>query len=214
MINILLVDDHDLVRVGFRHIIEDIKGMTVIGEVSTGEDGVKFCRQSRPDVVLMDMSMPGIGGLEATKKILRYDPDIKIIVVSVHTENPFPAKVMKAGAYGYLTKGAGADEMIKAIQQVYVGQKYLSPEIAQQVALGQLDLKAEDPFEQLSDREMQIMLMLTSGEKVPDIASKLNLTAKTVNTYRYRTFDKLKVSGDVELTHMAIRHKLINPEQL
>lgn len=214
MINILLVDDHDLVRVGFRHIIEDIKGMTVIGEVASGEDAVKFCRTTRPDVVLMDMSMPGIGGFEATKKILRYDPDIKIIVVSTHTENPFPAKVMKAGAYGYLTKGAGAEEMIKAIQQVYVGQKYLSPDIAQQVALGQLDLKEEDPFEQLSDREMQIMLMLTRGEKVPDIASKLNLTAKTVNTYRYRTFEKLKVNGDVELTHMAIRHKLINPEQL
>jgi len=188
--------------------------MTVIGEGSSGEDAVKFCRNTRPDVVLMDMSMPGIGGFEATKKILRYDPDIKIIVVSTHTENPFPAKVMKVGAYGYLTKGAGADEMIKAIQQVFVGQKYLSPDIAQQVALGQLDLKEDDPFEQLSDREMQIMLMLTKGERVPEIAAKLNLTAKTVNTYRYRTFDKLKVNGDVELTHMAIRHKLINPEQL
>ncbi|WP_088332788.1 UvrY/SirA/GacA family response regulator transcription factor [Lacimicrobium sp. SS2-24] len=213
MIKILLVDDHDLVRTGIRLILKAESSFNVIGEASSGEDAVKFCRNHEPDVVLMDMNMPGMGGLEATKKILRYSPDIKVIVLSMYKENPIPTKVMQSGAWGFITKDAESEEMNRAIFQVCSGQKYIAPEIAQQIALGRLDSNDSDPFQHLSDRELQIMIMLTKGVKVPDIATKLSITPKTVNTYRYRMFEKLGVTGDVELTHLALRHKLISHEQ-
>ena len=114
MINVFLVDDHELVRTGIRRILEDVRGIKVVGEAQSGETAVAFCRQHHPDVILMDMNMPGIGGLEATRKILRIRPDARIIVLTIHSENPFPTKGMQAGAAGYLTKGAAPDEM-KAI---------------------------------------------------------------------------------------------------
>lgn len=214
MIKLLLVDDHELVRTGIRRILEDVKDFDVVGEATNGEDAVKFCRHSAPDLVLMDMSMPGIGGLEATKQILRFSENTRVIVLSVHKENPIPGKVMQIGAFGYLTKDSEPDEMIKAIYKVSAGQKYVSPDIAQQIALGQLNLNDDNPFEQLSERELEIAMMLTKGDKVPDIAVYLNISAKTVNTYRYRMFEKLSVSTDVELTHLALRHKLIASQHL
>ena len=159
MINVLLVDDHELVRTGIRKILDEIKGIKVVGEAETGEEAVQFCRKEEPDVVLMDMNMPGIGGLEATKKIIRYAPDVKVIVLTVHSEDPFPTKVMQIGAAGYLTKGAGPDEMVNAIRAVNSGQRYLTPEIAQQMALNQFKSAEENPFNQLSERELQIMWM-------------------------------------------------------
>lgn len=214
MIKLLLVDDHDLVRTGIRRILDDVEGFNVIGEAQSGELAIKLCRRNPPDIVLMDMSMPGIGGLEATKQILRISEDIKVVALSVHKENPFPAKVMQMGAFGYLTKDADPQEMIRALQKVSRGQKYIAPEIAQQIALGQLDLNEDDPFKSLSERELQIMIMLTKGTKVPDIAVQLNISAKTVNTYRYRMFEKLNVTSDVELTHLALRHQLIKSDNL
>jgi len=214
LINILLVDDHELVRTGVNKILNEVKGFKVIDECETGEDAVKFCRVTEPDVILMDMDMPGMGGLEATKKILRLAPEIKVIILTAHTEDPFPTKVMKIGAAGYLTKGAGPDEMINAIRMVNSGQRYLPAEIAQKMALSQFKTKDENPFSELSDRELQIMLMITRGEKVPDISEHLHLSPKTINSYRYRMFDKLNVGNDVELTHLAIRHGMINTEKL
>lgn len=214
LITLLLVDDHELVRTGIRRILEDVKDFSVIGEVNTGEEAVKFCRDTIPDLVLMDMNMPGIGGLEATKQILRVSPDTKIIVLSIHKENPIPAKVMRMGAFGYLTKEAEPQEMINAIRKVAAGQKYVAPDIAQQIAIGQMNFNGENPFDQLSKRELEISIMLTKGAKVPDIATQLNISAKTVNTYRYRMFEKLNVTSDVELTHLAIRHKLLNADHL
>ena len=214
MINVLLVDDHELVRTGIRKILDDVKGFKVIGEVETGEEAVQFCRKTEPNVVLMDMNMPGIGGLEATKKILRYTPDVKVIVLTVHSEDPFPTKVMQIGAAGYLTKGACSDEMINAIRAVHSGQRYIPIAIAQQMALSQFKTADENPFNALSERELQIMLMITRGEKVPDISEQLILSTKTVNSYRYRMFEKLKVSNDVELTHLAIRHGMLDTKQL
>ena len=214
MIKLLLVDDHDLVRIGISRILNDVDGFKVIGEAQNGEQAIKICRKTPPDIVLMDMSMPGIGGLEATKQILRISEDIRVVALSVHKENPFPAKVMRMGAFGYLTKDADPQEMIRALQKVARGQKYIAPEIAQEIAIGQLDLNDDDPFKSLSERELQIMLMLTKGTKVPAIAVQLNISAKTVNTYRYRMFEKLNVSSDVELTHLALRHKLIKSENL
>lgn len=213
MITVLLVDDHELVRIGIRRILDDVKGIKVVKEVSSGEEAVKWCRLNPIDIILMDINMPGIGGIEATKKILRFSVETKIIMLTVYTENPLPTKVMKAGASGYLSKNAGLDEVIKAIKMVYAGQRYITPEIAQKMALNGLYSSRESPFSELSERELQIMLMITQGEKVNTIAEQLHLSPKTVNSYRYRMFTKLSVNGDVELTHLAIRHGLINPEK-
>ena len=214
MINILLVDDHELVRSGVSKILNEVKGFKVIDECETGEEAIVFCRQTEPDVILMDMEMPGMGGLEATKKILRLAPEIKVIMLTAHTEDPFPTKVMQIGAAGYLTKGAAPKEMINAIRAVNSGQRYLPAEIAQQMALSQFKSVEENPFSELSDRELQIMLMITRGKKVPDISENLHLSTKTINSYRYRMFEKLGVGNDVELTHLAIRHGMINTEKL
>ncbi len=214
MINVFLVDDHELVRTGIRRILEDVRGIKVVGEAQSGETAVTFCRQHHPDVILMDMNMPGIGGLEATRKILRIRPDVRIIVLTIHSENPFPTKVMQAGAAGYLTKGAAPDEMIQAIRLVHSGQRYISQEIAQQMALSQFASADENPFKSLSERELQIMMMITKGQKVTDISEQLNLSPKTVNSYRYRLFSKLGINGDVELTHLAIRYGMLDADTL
>ncbi len=214
MINILLVDDHELVRTGIRRIIDDVRGMKVIGEAESGEEAVKWCRSNNPDVVLMDINMPGIGGLDAMHRILRINEDIKIIMLTMHTENPFPAKVMQAGAAGYLSKAANPDEVLRAIRSVNSGQRYLAPEIAQQMALSQISPATDDPFSVLSERELQIMMMITKGQRVVDISEQLSLSSKTVNSYRYRLFDKLGVNGDVELTHLAIRYGMLDSNAL
>ena len=211
---ILLVDDHDIVRRGIRLILEKESTFNIVGEAETGEEAVRFCRKNSPDVVLMDVSMPGIGGMEATKQILRYCDDVRVIVLSMHKDNPFPAKVMQIGAFGYLTKDADPTEMVRAIKKVAAGQKYIAPDIAQLIALGQMNLADEDPLAVLSERELQIMMMITNGAKVLDIAANLNISAKTVNTYRYRMFEKLQVDNDVELTHMALRNNLIGSDKI
>lgn len=135
-------------------------------------------------------------------------------MLTIYTENPLPAKVMQAGASGYLSKGAAPQEVINAIRLVDSGQRYIASDIAQQMALSQLEPQSETPFDSLSERELQIMLMITKGQKVTEISEQLNLSPKTVNSYRYRMFSKLNISGDVELTHLAIRHGLFNSETL
>ena len=214
MIKILIIDDHELVRTGLRMILEEVSDFQVVGEVKSGEDGLRFCRKNAPDIVLMDVNMPGIGGLEATKQIVRLSENTRVICLSMHTENPIPAKVMSRGAFGFVTKDAEPQEMILAIHKVAAGQKYIAPDIAQQIAIGKLDMDDKNPFEQLSDRELEITLMLVRGKRVPEIAQSLNISAKTVNTYRYRMFDKLDINTDVELTHLALRYKLISSEVL
>jgi two-component system, NarL family, invasion response regulator UvrY len=214
VINVFLVDDHELVRTGIKRLLEDVRGIKVVGEAASGEMAVQWCRSNETDIVLMDMNMPGIGGIEATRRILRNKPDVKVIVISIHSEEPYPTKVMQAGAAGYLTKSAAPMEMINAIRQVKSGQRYLSPEIAQQMALSQFKPAEENPFQTLSERELQIMMMITTGQKVNDISEQLTLSPKTVNSYRYRLFSKLDVSGDVELTHLAIRHGILDTEKL
>ncbi|MBD2816012.1 UvrY/SirA/GacA family response regulator transcription factor [Xenorhabdus sp. Flor] len=210
MINVLLVDDHELVRIGVKGILDDVRGIKVIGEASSGEDAVKWCRSNNTDVVMMDMGMPGIGGLEAAKKIIRYSPDTRIIMLTIHTDSSLPTKVMQAGVRGYLSKAATPQDMINAIRTVYAGQRYISPDIAQQMALDQLSPQKENPLDELSERELQIMTMITQGKKVNEISTLLNLSPKTVNSYRYRMFNKLNIKGDVELTHIAIRCGLLD----
>jgi two-component system invasion response regulator UvrY len=214
MVKILLVDDHELVRSGIRLILEGISTFSVVAEVKSGEEAIRYCRHDAPDIVLMDVNMPGIGGLEATKQIARMSENIRVICISMHTENPIPAKVMQMGAFGFIIKNAEPDEMVRAVHKVVAGQKYIAPEIAQQIAIGKLDLGDSNPFDQLSDRELEITLMLVTGRRVPDIADSLNISPKTINTYRYRMFEKLEINSDVELTHLALRYKLISPDFL
>ncbi|WP_338885282.1 UvrY/SirA/GacA family response regulator transcription factor [Xenorhabdus sp. TH1] len=214
MINVLLVDDHELVRIGVKGVLDDIKGIKVVGEASSGEDAVRWCRSNSTDIVMMDMGMPGIGGLEAAKKIIRYSPDIRVIMLTIHTESSLPTKVMQAGIRGYLSKAAAPQDMINAIRTVYAGQRYISPDIAQQMALNQLSPAKENPLDELSERELQIMTMITQGRKVNEISELLNLSPKTVNSYRYRMFSKLNIKGDVELTHMAIRCGLLDAQNM
>ncbi|MDB6062812.1 MAG: chemotaxis protein CheY [Verrucomicrobiaceae bacterium] len=214
MIQILLADDHDLVRNGIGRLLADIDDMTVIGHATSGEQAVLLSRDLQPDVVLMDVRMPGIGGLEATRKITTRDPGIKVIAVSAWDDDPLPSRLLQAGASGYVAKGAPFDDVVKAIRKVMAGQRYLSAGVAEQMALRQFDNRESSPFEKLSERELQIALMIVNCERVADISEKLNLSPKTVNSYRYRLFEKLGIESDVELTHLAIKLGLVDmPER-
>ncbi|MBU6420870.1 MAG: UvrY/SirA/GacA family response regulator transcription factor [Gammaproteobacteria bacterium] len=209
MIRVLLVDDHKLVRTGIRLILEDTPDLRVAGEAESGETALALAGELKPDVVLMDVSMPGIGGLEATRRLLARDTKIKVIVVSVHAAEPYPLRLMEAGAHGYLTKDCAAEEIVTAIRQVQAGKRYITASIAQQLALAKVDANRGSPFEQLSQRETQVMLMVTSGQSPQAIAKKLHLSPKTVSTYRTRLFEKLGVENDVGLTRLALRYGVI-----
>lgn len=209
MIKVLLVDDHELVRLGIKRLLQDVHGFKVLGEASTGEDAVLLAKELMPDVVVMDVQMPGIGGLEATRKMLRHNPDIKILALTVYEDEPYPSRLLQAGAAGYITKGCDPEEMIRAIRTIHSGQRYISPTIAQQIAIKRFTKGEESPLDILSERELQIMLMITQGMKVQDIAKKLCLSPKTVNSYRYRIFEKLNIKSDVDLTLMAMRLGMI-----
>lgn len=217
MLKLLLVDDHDLVRMGIRRLMEDHsaqEGIEVIAEASTGEEAIQMVRLLNPDVVFLDVNMPGIGGLEATRRMLRFKPDLKIIALTVHDNGPFPKRLLEAGAAGYLTKGCSVDEMITAVRKVIRGERYIAAEIAQQLALDVLPGAQQSPFDSLSQREMQILVMITQGQKSQAISKQLHLSPKTVSTYKSRLQDKLNVKGDVELVRLAIRHGMLENEPL
>ena len=212
MITVMVVDDHDLVRAGISRLLSDVSGIEVISEANSGEEAVKIAREKRPNVVLMDVKMPGIGGLEATRKLLRIDPDIKVIALTIYGSEPFPTKLLQAGASGYLTKGALLEEMVTAIRAVHSGKRYLGPDIAQQLALKTLSDADNTPFDLLSERELQVMIMITGGQSVQVISEKLCVSPKTINSYRYRIYEKLSVQSDVELTLLAMRHGILDTE--
>jgi two-component system invasion response regulator UvrY len=209
MINVMLVDDHDLVRKGIRRLLDDASGIKVVAEAHDGEQAIRQVRQKKPDVILMDVSMPGIGGLEATRKITRSTPDIKIIAVTIHDDDPFPARLLEAGAVGYITKGCDVEEIVSAIQSVHLGNQYITPSVAHKLALSFVNNGNKSVIEELTQRETQVMLLIVKGESNKEISAKLCLSPKTTSTYRYRLFEKLGVENDVELTRFAIRHGLI-----
>lgn len=205
----MLVDDHDMVRTGLKRLLEDFSDIEVIAEASSGEQAIEILQKLKPDIALMDLSMPGIGGLEATRKLLRAHKDLKIIIVTMHNEDIFPQRLLNIGAMGYVTKEANVHEMVKAIREVMNNKRYISPEIAQHMALANSQDSEKSPFDLLSERELQVMLMLMDGDKVNNISEKLCLSPKTISTYRYRLYDKLNVSNDIELTKLALRHGIL-----
>ena len=212
MIKVIIADDHQLVRTGTRRLLEDASGIKVLAEAENGEQAVELVRTLKPDVVLMDIQMPGIGGLEATRRCLRVHPEVKVLVVTIYEDEPYPSKLLKVGASGYLTKHAALEEMILAIRKVVAGQRYISAEIAQQLALRPFSQAENSPFEQLSAREMQITLMVIMGLRSQEMSENLSLSPKTINSYRYRVFNKLDVRNDVELTKLAIKHGIIDAD--
>ncbi len=212
-IRLLLVDDHDLFRSGMKSVLESASDIDVVGEASDGESAVEFVRADPPDIVLMDINMPGIGGIEATRRIAHMAPDVGVIAVTALTDDPFPNQLLDAGARGYVSKGCQAEELFKAIRSVHIGNHYISNDVAQKLALSKMVNQSEEsPLKKLSPREMQVMLMIVQGQNNQQISDTLYLSPKTVSTYRHRLYEKLDVVNDVELTHFAIRHNVIESQ--
>jgi len=209
MIDVLLIDDHALVRTGIRRLLEDSGQVCIVGEADCGEDGVTLAQQLQPDVILMDVSMPGIGGVEACRRILQRDSAQKIIVLTIHNEQTFPKRMLEIGARGYLTKECGVDEMLLAIKQVYDGSAYIAPSIAQQLALSLLPGNQHNPIDRLSRREFQVMLMISHGLTNAVISEKLCLSPKTVSTYRLRLLEKLGAQNEVDLVKIAVEQGMV-----
>ena len=209
MITVLLTDDHELVRTGIRRLLEDSKQVSIIGEADCGEKSIQLAQQHQPDVILMDVNMPGIGGVEACRRILQRNPKQKIIVLTVHNEQTFPKRLLEIGARGYLTKECGVDEMIEAIKLVHAGNSYIATSIAQQLALSLLPGNDVNPIDKLSRREFQVMLMISQGLSNAEISDKLCLSPKTISTYRLRLLEKLDAHNEVDLIKIAVEQGMI-----
>jgi two-component system invasion response regulator UvrY len=208
MVNVLLVDDHELVRTGIERLLSSSQGINVVGVACCGEDAIKMVDALKPDVVLMDIHMPGMGGIEASRKIYMKHPGVKIVALSALSDGPIPHQLMSEGAQGYVSKSCSVAELIKAVEIVHAGKRYLSADVASGMALSHLQgTPTGSPFEQLSKREMQIVLMALQGKDVAEIAGLLMISPKTVSTYRYRVYAKLGVKNDVGLVRLSQRHK-------
>ena len=209
-IKILLVDDHAVVRMGFKMLIEAEDDITVIGEAESGEVAIKLFQELKPDIIVMDITMPGIGGIEAIDRIMAKDKNTKILVLSAHEDSVHPKRVLNAGAMGYLTKRSAAEELIKAIKSIHQGKRYLEPNIAQQMAITQLSGET-NPVEILSDREFEVFIALAKGKSTNDIADTLCLSPRTVGTHLYNIKQKLNANNSAEIALIAIRCGLIDP---
>lgn len=211
MIKVMLVDDHRLVRAGLKRVLSESPDMQIVAEASTGEEALELAPKCAPNIVLMDINMPGIGGLETTRRLKLRMPEVKVIAVSMHLEEPYPSRMLAAGANGYISKDSAADEVMAAIRRVSSGSNYVAADVAGNLAASLIKGgKDASPFEQLSQRETQVMLMVIKGHTTQEISDSLHLSPKTVSTYRYRLFEKLGVTNDVELTRLAMRYNLLD----
>ena len=195
---------------GFKMLIEAEADIKVIGEAESGEVAVKLFQELKPDIIVMDITMPGIGGLEAIDRIMAKDKNTKILVLSAHEDSVHPKRVLNAGAMGYLTKRSAAEELIKAIKSIHQGKRYLEPNIAQQMAITQLSGET-NPVEILSDREFEVFMALAKGKSTNDIADTLCLSPRTVGTHLYNIKQKLNANNSAEIALIAIRCGLIDP---
>ncbi|HEY0506089.1 MAG TPA: response regulator [Lysobacter sp.] len=209
-IRVFIVDDHALVRTGMRMILSGEPDIEVVGDVESGEEAMPLIRKLRPDVVLCDLHLPGLSGLEVTERVVKGDHGTRVIIVSVLEDGPMPKRLLEAGACGYVGKGGDASELLRAIREVARGRRFLASGIAQNMALAGLD-GGGSPFDDLSPREMEIALMLVQGMRQDDIAKRLSLSAKTVNTHKARLFEKLDINDNIALARLASRYGVIDP---
>ena len=209
-IRVMLVDDHHLIRNGLKILIEDANNCFVVGDASSGEDAIAMARSEKPDIVLMDIDMPGIGGLGATQKILHMLPKTKVIMLTAYAHDILSARLLELGAYGYLMKTEGFKTILRAIRQVSKGKYFISPKIVSQISLAKVNNFGDSPLKLLSIKELLIVSMLAQGLTVEKIAKCLHLSKKTINTYRYSVFNKLSVKNNVEITLLAIKDGLSN----
>ena len=209
-IQVLLVDDHAVVRMGFKMLLESASDIKVVAEADSGEQAVKLYQEHKPDVVVMDITMPGIGGLEATDRIMAKDNSARILVLSAHEDSVHPKRVLNAGAMGYLTKRSAAEELIKAIRTVAGRKMYLEADVAQQMEIQQLSGE-KNPVDVLSDREFEVFMALAKGETTNQIAETLSLSPRTVGTHLYNIKQKLNAGNSAEIALIAMRSGLIDP---
>lgn len=208
MIRVLLVDDHRLVRASLCRMLEAAGDIRVCCEAATGEEAIRIVREDVPEVVIMDVSMPGIGGMEATRKLRNIDRNVRVIVVSAYSASPYPRRLLEAGASAFLSKDCEPEELVEAVRAVKAGKTYLSANVARALAEDKVQDGDGTPLERLSQRELQVLVMVVQGQTNGDISRALYLSPKTVSTYRARLYSKLGVANDVELTHFALRHGL------
>lgn len=209
-IRVFIVDDHALVRTGMRMILSAETDIEVLGEAESGEEALPQIRKLKPDVVLCDLHLPGVSGLEITERIVRGDYGTRVIIVSVLEDGPLPKRLIAAGASGYVGKGGDAAELLRAVRDVARGKRYLASAIAQNLALSGIG-GGDSPFDALSPREMEIALLLTQGLRQEDIAKRLSLSAKTVNTHKTRLFEKLSINDNIALARVASQYGLTDP---
>ena len=209
-IRVYIVDDHALVRAGMRMILSAEDDIEVVGEAESGEIALPQLRRLKPDVVLCDLHLPGVSGLEVTERIVRGGHRTRIIVVSVLEDGPMPRRLIEAGASGYVGKGGNAAELLRAVRTVAAGRRFLASGVAQKLALYGMDGN-QSPFEALSPREMEVAMLLTQGLRQEDIARRLSLSAKTVNTHKSRLFDKLGIKDPIALARLASQYGLVDP---
>ena len=209
-INVMLVDDHAVVRMGFKMLLETSDDIKVSAEAESGEEAIKFYVEHKPNVIVMDITMPGMGGMEAIERILTKDSSAKILVLSAHEDSVHPKRVLNAGAMGYVTKRSAAEELIKAIRAVASGKKYIEASVAQQMAIQQLS-GTQNPVDVLSEREFEVFMSLAKGKTTNEIAETLFLSPRTVGTHLYNIKQKLNASNSAEIALIAMRSGLIDP---
>lgn len=210
VIKILIVDDHAIVREGLKQILADTKDIVVSGYAETGFDGIKLARRGDCNVVLLDISLPDRSGIEVLKQLRKECPNLAVLMLSMHREDQYAIRSLKAGAAGYLNKQSAPDDLVNAIRLVASGKKYVSPALAQELA-NQIGEERNVPLhETLSDREYQTLTLIASGKSVSEIAAELTLSVKTISMYRSRLLQKMKLKHNAELTHYAIRNRLVD----
>jgi two-component system invasion response regulator UvrY len=208
-IKVLIADDHAIVREGLKQILADTKDIVVAGDAENGVDTIKLARKGKGDVLLLDISMPDRSGIEVLKQVKKEVPELSVLMLSMHREDQYAIRSLKAGAAGYLNKQSAPAELVNAIRQVAAGRKYISPSLAQELA-NHIGEDHETPLhETLSDREYQTLIMIASGKAVSEIAAELVLSVKTISMYRSRLLQKMKLKHNAELTHYAIKNHLV-----
>ena len=210
MIRVLLVDDHELVRTAIKLMLNDAQDFEVIGESENGEDAIRLARELSPDVIIMDLNMPGIGGFEAIVRLLRSNASTKILIISARADGLVPARLIEMGVAGYLSKQASTEQMLLAVRTVYGGDRYIDITMAESIAMFHIAPRENaSPFAQLSERELQVLLMVASGMETTEIAEKLYLSKKTINGYQCNLLKKLGARTEVEAVRIAIEHGLV-----